>query len=1517
MSAFQRLRVITAGVGVVAALVFVGTTVFGDNTGSKPVTPAKPSVAAKGFADDAAKTVYTDKPVLTFTQADGTTAFAWQLKPTFPPTAARPKDVAVLIDTSASQAGEPLQRASQIVQALAAQLAPTDRVDVWTLNLNHKEHTRSLTGGFKAANDPAVAKAADAIATEEYAAGAVDMKSGVEGVLGAFDGKAGRQQLILYVGDGESAAGTPMTEGVRVELGRKMTDKGVQFFSVPVGLTIAANTLHGFGMLTGGKVVRTTENVGTATGRAEFVTKLVAAFDVPVLTPEKVQILPAGLALTPGQLPPLRADRATLVMGTLAAKDAPAKLSLRIDGRVAGEKQTLTQEDTFAAASKDHYFLLPMLRQWQTAESKDAPVVLPADRALAMAGEQFRLYRDEYVELALQAISADKLEHAEKLFQAALGLDPALSEAKAGVDAVNRIRTGKMTKKDFQEKVTKNELKVNLQLPGEAKPADGKPVEVDPQAIKNAQAAQQASDAEARALVEETIKRVRANRENDPDGAYEDLKRQRENVRTNDALTDTNKTRLVADLDALMRDVATRAVEIKRRNEAVRERISRARALMNDYDLQMDEDNRTKARLDRFRFLMSQARYELAYREAQLMEQERVNRGLSVPPEVYTTYRVGQSATQLREQRELKRLREDRYLLTLLQVEKSFVPYPDEPPVHFPPASVWRELRERRAPYEFKNQGVGQNTPKSLRDLQQIIEGTHDMAGVPKRVSVESVKGTHLKDVLDQLEVQFGRKVKFVIREELFRALGSTDFEDVKKYPFKNEANLSGLTLGSFLDVILSEVKGSFIVRPEYIEITTAEQRLYQKVTRAFEIGDLALAVPNSINQQALSQNLAVFGAQLQNFGQSQGQAQQFGQLGNGGGLQFGQGGMQQLGGQLGMQLGGQLGQMGQMANFGQLGCQSNLGVGGGITGVTGGQLGQFGNLGGQFGIQGNNQSSILIQVISQMVAPGEWTQTFAGTGCNQNRDDSDEPPTYYVKPEQLNSIGYYPVSNALIVRATSRYHPTQSFRFQQQAAMGAGGGNGGGGKLPKGDGNIMPQIGGPGAMNLPANDGKAIVKAAGADPKRVWNAAFASGAVTDPNLVITAVDFLFEYKEYQHAAESLKANLRKGHATGAWAYEALAIALTQSKATAAEVERAAMSAIDLDPIDPKAYLRAAKAEHDLGKDAVAIDLCRRAADIEPNLPAAYANALAYADAANGNDVKSDVVGWATMNLLRRDWPNDGVDHIATAKDSAKRIAGKLTAAGRKDEAAAVNATVSEEKHRDLIVELRWQGQADLDLSVNEPSGTDCTATQKRTAGGGVLRADLLDQDENNRSEVYTAAHAFNGKYTINVGGGLGRPVGNKASVKVTRFAGTDKQEVEVFTVDLSTAKPVEIVLDGGTRTELSTVLNDDVTSVRQISTATAQVAGGTGMTAGFGGADPATHNATNTPASAKNVAPVVTQRQEVRLPSASPALPGMRLVGEVKGGAETATYNAFPVFTGKATDIPLPKLPLLPGSGK
>jgi len=63
----------------------------------------------------------------------------------------------------------------------------------------------------------------------------------------------------------------------------------------------------------------------------------------------------------------------------------------------------------------------------------------------------------------------------------------------------------------------------------------------------------------------------------------------------------------------------------------------------------------------------------------------------------------------------LKRRREANSLVTLLELERSHLPFPDEPPVVFPSAAKWRKLTERRkAKYEFTDFG-GDMPPGLLR----------------------------------------------------------------------------------------------------------------------------------------------------------------------------------------------------------------------------------------------------------------------------------------------------------------------------------------------------------------------------------------------------------------------------------------------------------------------------------------------------------------------------------------------------------------------------------------------------------------------------------------------------------------------------------------------------------------------------------------------------------------------------------------------------------------------------------
>ena len=484
MTLVKSLRLLSAVLGGAAVCAVVGTTVFGD-VRSGPAAPAKPLAAVKFDAnkviDELAKSKFSGTPVLAYKNPAGETIFAWQVKPVLPAAAARPRDVLVLVDTSASQAGDPMKQAGLIIEALGKKLGADDRLDIWTLNLDAPEHTRSLTKGFLAPTDQAINASVLHLANTEYAAGSVDLKAGLEAASKSFAGKASRQQIILFLGVGESTSGTPITEKVRVELGDRLVEQNTQFFAVPLGLTVSANNLHGLSMSTGGTVVRAKENLAGTTGSAEFTKRLTAAFDVPVLKADKATFGIAGVELLPNRLPPLRADRCTLVLGKLAAP--VASLALKIDGTVGGQKVSVDLAERLPAASADHFFLGAMLDQWASAGAKDTPAILSADRALAMAGEQFRLYRDEFVELGMKAISVDRFDHADKLFQAATRIDPQHPEALAGTKVVAQLRSGAVTKEKLRDRVDMNAkagralliLQEPAPVPGATTPAPAAP----------------------------------------------------------------------------------------------------------------------------------------------------------------------------------------------------------------------------------------------------------------------------------------------------------------------------------------------------------------------------------------------------------------------------------------------------------------------------------------------------------------------------------------------------------------------------------------------------------------------------------------------------------------------------------------------------------------------------------------------------------------------------------------------------------------------------------------------------------------------------------------------------------------------------------------------------------------------------------------------------------------------------------------------------------------------------------
>src|SRR5262249_23641567 len=141
------------------------------------------------------------------------------------------------------------------------------------------------------------------------------------------------------------------------------------------------------------------------------------------------------------------------------------------------------------------------------------------------------------------------------------------------------------------------------------------------------------------------------------------------------------------------------------------------------------------------------ARFEEAFKQATAMQQDAINSGNPVPVAVTAAREMGLDATNLRAVQALRVTREERYLLTMMQVERSHVPFPDEPPIQFPPARTWKELTDLRKD-RYLSSGLGPEIRRRTIALAKKLEQPIDLEkGIDK--------DTPLKDALEFLSDRY------------------------------------------------------------------------------------------------------------------------------------------------------------------------------------------------------------------------------------------------------------------------------------------------------------------------------------------------------------------------------------------------------------------------------------------------------------------------------------------------------------------------------------------------------------------------------------------------------------------------------------------------------------------------------------------------------------------------------------------------------------------------------------------
>jgi hypothetical protein len=326
----------------------------------------------------------------------------------------------------------------------------------------------------------------------------------------------------------------------------------------------------------------------------------------------------------------------------------------------------------------------------------------------------------------------------------------------------------------------------------------------------------------------------------------------------------------------------------------------------------------------------------------------------------------------------------------------------------------------------------------------------------------------------------------------------------------------------------------------------------------------------------------------------------------------------------------------------------------------------------------------------------------------------------------------------------------------------------------------------------LPPLDGSA------GPPDKLWREYFDKHQPTS-SAIAELVLQLQAGKKYDHVIAVIEAALLAGQGQS-WMYDVLALTMQLAGRPKAEVERALMSHLDFAATDVASTLFSAAYLARFGAKEQALKLYRQASDLEPTRPEGYVLGLRLA-----RELKDyAATQWAATGVLQSAWNKDYEQLHQEAEDAALNAERALRASGKGSQADALRDAMARARIHDLFVRLQWSGDADLDLSVQEPLGTTASCQEPQTRGGGVHRHDGYGPDPKNCYEEYVCAFGVPGVYVIRVRRIDGAIVGNRAQLTVVRNQGAKNETTQTFVIRLKGDRAaVRIPVLDGRRREL------------------------------------------------------------------------------------------------------------------
>jgi hypothetical protein len=733
---------------------------------------------------------------------------------------------AVLVDTSASQAGAYRKRTLEIVNGYLAALGESARVRLFAIDLQ----AQPLMNDFASPQSSECRKAYEAL-SNRVPLGATDIAGGLRTVLSSLP--ADLPATIVYIGDGMSAARLASFSEMAA-LSNELRSRQIAVHSFAVGPQTDFEMLGTLAQQTGG-VVLLDGRAGKSTvavGGAELAT----AVQAPVAYPTQLIISNPGplageLQMAPTTALPIRGDRATIFLGK---GRAPEELTLSF--RFSEESKTAPMTfNVRNAETRAANAVLSLL--WTRSQASGGFVDLLAGTGMLVTLEdEFADRVESMVRQAERAVAARDSATGEQIGRAVRAVDPANSRAAAVLASVERLKKESASHEILRQVAPEGSSEDAAKTPPPAppipafpSPANGSsaPLEkrVGPPQEDAVTRYRQLMIVRGQQLTQEVNNVIDAARKrgaDDPDAGVIDLKRIESDVTTAADIEPQVREQLLRRLQNTMREL--RSTKERQTVEHVlnAERLAQVEARRKSLEQMSLQERRLTELIDQVRALLVQAFHgdDNAYEQGETVAREALHLNPGNGPATQALYNA-EMGGQINKAYRLRNLRADRLLEALYLVELAHVPFPDEPPIEWPNAQVWRALTERRKKWAQSDLRIESPIERRISEsLDQVVDFQIDPQ--PLKEAIEFIASRYQIPIL----------------------LDTKTLEDASiDTSTEVKMQVTGVKLRNMLKLLLEQLPQplTYVIEDEVMKITTVEAANSKLTIRMYPVGDLVL----------------------------------------------------------------------------------------------------------------------------------------------------------------------------------------------------------------------------------------------------------------------------------------------------------------------------------------------------------------------------------------------------------------------------------------------------------------------------------------------------------------------------------------------------------------------------------------------------------------------------------------------------------------------------------------------------